>query len=590
MPKIELYRDSLFDFMRASMNDAELEAILEAAKGELDEPTDAEGVMKIELNDTNRPDLWSTAGLGRQLRVYLGGEIPEYDFFSTAEKEQDTAGRTVVVDEGLKEIRPFIVAFTVSGKAITDAALRDLIQSQEKLCTNYGRHRKSIAMGVYRTDLMEFPVRYIAADPDATRFVPLGLETELNLRQIIAEHPKGQEYGQIVSDFARMPFLTDSRGEVLSFPPIINSARVGAVEVGDTNLFVEMTGTEIESLLLAASIVACDLSDAGHTIGPVAVEYPYDTPLGRRVVTPYYFQTDARASLATVSTLLGEEISEAVAGESLRKMGIRAVVNNGVITARTPEYRNDFLHEVDLAEDVMMGRGMQTFAPEMPSDFTIGRLTPEEEFGRQAIEVMVGLGFQEMIFPYLGSHVDLVERMRPVPLAADFSGRDVAVVRISNPMSENYACIRSSILPYLLGSESVSGHAAYPHSIFEVGKVVRFDESDVHGAATINSLGFITADANASFTQVSGLLSVLFYYLSREFNVEETDDPRFIPGRAALLMMATDDDGAKQVGVFGELHPQVLENYGVQVPCTACDLDLDRILHLEQPGQLHETL
>jgi phenylalanyl-tRNA synthetase beta chain len=65
-----------------------------------------------------------------------------------------------------------------------------------------------------------------------------------------------------------MPFLTDTNGEVLSFPPVINSARVGAVEEGDRTLFVELTGTDLESLLLACAIVACDLADAGHTDAP----------------------------------------------------------------------------------------------------------------------------------------------------------------------------------------------------------------------------------------------------------------------------------------------------------------------------------
>jgi phenylalanyl-tRNA synthetase beta chain len=243
------------------------------------------------------------------------------------------------------------------------------------------------------------------------------------------------------------------------------------------------------------------------------------------------------------------------------------------VAIRPPEYRNDFLHEVDVAEDVMMGRGMQTFVPEMPSDFTIGRLSPAEEYGRQAIQLMVGLGFQEMIFPYLGSRVDLIERMRPVPVGEPYDGLDQEVVRISNPMSENYSCVRSSILPYLLNSESVSGHAPYPHAIFEVGKVVRSDESDPHGVATIDSLGFLTADAEAGFTSISGQVSVLFHYLSLDYTVTESEDPRFIPGRAATIIA-----GGEDVGVFGELHPQVLLNYGVQVPCTACDLDLARMM------------
>jgi phenylalanyl-tRNA synthetase beta chain len=586
MPKIETYQDTLFGYMGTKMDDPELELLLESAKGEIDESADADGFMKIELNDTNRPDLWSTAGLGRQLRIYLGGEAPSYPFFSSATKTADAGDRRVTVDAGLESIRPYIAAFAVSGKAIDDPALRDLIQSQEKLCTNFGRRRKSIAMGVYRTRLITYPVRYLAADPDATKFVPLGMETELSLRGIIAEHPKGQEYGPIVEDFPKMPFLTDTNGEVLSFPPVINSARVGAVEVGDDELFIELTGTDMDSLLLACSIVACDLADAGHTVHPVRIEYPYDTPLGREVVTPYYFQKPIDASMAAVSKLLGEEISADSAVIALRSMGVSATAAGENITATPPEYRNDFLHQVDVAEDIMMGRGMKTFAPEMPSDFTIGRLTEIEQFGRLAISTMVGLGFQEMISPYLGSGRELVEKMRPVPLVAEESetpesgantaaatGGATGPIRLANPMSESYEYVRDSIIPFQLASESVSAHAVYPHHLFEVGKVARFDADDVHGVKTVNSLGFVTADASAGFTLASSHVSILMYYLSREHELTESDDERFIPGRAARILV-----GGTAVGVFGEVHPQVLENCGIGVPCTACEIDLDRLL------------
>ena len=68
MPKIEVFRDALIRSVGAKkISDEELEAIFPVAKAELDEPADADGIMKVELNDTNRPDLWSTAGLARQL-------------------------------------------------------------------------------------------------------------------------------------------------------------------------------------------------------------------------------------------------------------------------------------------------------------------------------------------------------------------------------------------------------------------------------------------------------------------------------------------------------------------------------------------
>ncbi|TVQ28015.1 MAG: phenylalanine--tRNA ligase subunit beta [Spirochaetaceae bacterium] len=575
MPKIEMYRDALFGYIGRTMPESELESLLEAAKGEIDESADADGVMKIELNDTNRPDLWSTAGLGRQLRVYLGGSMPRYDFFSRDADARDPGTRRVVVDPALEHVRPYIAAFAVTGKPLDDASLKDLIQSQEKLCTNFGQRRKSIAMGVYRTGLMTFPVRYQAVDPVATRFTPLGMERELNLNQIIAEHPKGVEYGPIVADFAKMPFLTDANGEVLSFPPVINSARVGAVEEGDQDLFVELTGTDLESLLLACAIVACDLADAGHTVLPVAVEYPYDTPLGRTVVCPYAFQQPLIAELSAIGRILGEKITADSAVTALHRMGVTATESSTgqTIDVQPPEYRNDYLHQVDVAEDVIIGRGMRTFAPEMPTDFTVGRLTEAERFGRTVIGTLVGMGYLEMIFPYLGSGRDFIEKLRPVPIGDPWEGVDQRPVKLANPMSESYEYVRNSSLPFLLNAESVSAHAAYPHRIFEVGKIARFDDADNHGVRTVDALCFVAADADAGFTAISGDLSVLFYYLSREYRVEESDDPRFIPGRAARVLI-----GDTVVGVVGELHPQVLENFGITVPVTCCDLDLNAIL------------
>ena len=59
----------------------------------------------------------------------------------------------------------------------------------------------------------------------------------------------------------KFPLLSDAAGETLSMAPIINSASLGAVQVGDRDLLVEMTGTDMPSLLLATMIVACDFFD-----------------------------------------------------------------------------------------------------------------------------------------------------------------------------------------------------------------------------------------------------------------------------------------------------------------------------------------
>ena len=68
-------------------------------------------------------------------------------------------------------------------------------------------------------------------------------------------------------------------------------------------------------------------------------------------------------------------------------------------------------------------------------------------------------------------------------------------------------------------------------------------------------------------------LTALFYYLSREFDREELSDPRFIPGRCARIVI-----NGQRAGVFGEIHPAVLENWGIGMPSVACEIDLDIML------------
>ena len=563
MPKIDVNEELFFKALGRRYDAAELTPLLTTAKAELDDWPKGEGILRIELNDTNRPDLWSTLGLARQLSIFLTGKVPSYPFFSRAGDIKTTGDRRVVVDKGLKDIRPFIGSFVAEGKEVTDALLREIIQSQEKLCGNFGRKRKTIAMGVSRADLVTWPVSYSAADPDKTRFVPLDFEKPMSLRQIITEHPKVKEYGPIVSGFARFPLLSDGKGEVLTFPPVINSALIGGVKPGDTRLFIDLTGPDLDTILTACAIAACDFADMGFRIQPVAVEYPFDTPYGRTIVTPFYFQKDTALEVAEASKRLGEEFTVEQAAAYIRKMGNTVTVKGTTITVSPPEYRNDFLHAVDAIEEIMIGRGMDTFSPVMPRDFTVGRVSETEEYGRRVREIMIGLGYQEMIYGYLGSRKDIVERMC-------VDGADA--IEIANPMAESFDTVRNSILPNLLGSEAESAHATYPHRIFEIGKIVLRDPKMNEGSRTYNSLGFLIADREAGFNEVDAHVLALFYYLSVEPKLSPVEDPRFIPGRAAAISV-----GGRRVGIIGEVHPRVLSNWGIEMPCAAAEIHLDLV-------------
>lgn len=573
MPKIEVNEKLFFNLLGKKYDYETLEQKLTYAKAELDEKPDMsmpenERVIKIELNDTNRPDLWSTNGVARQLKLHEGLKTIDYSTIMNKENEVTPYGeRIITVDPALKDIRPYMVSFLISGKAIDDPLLRDIIQTQEKLCWNFGRKRKSISMGVYRIDKVKFPCHYKAVDPDTTSFVPLACTEPMTCRQILTDHPKGRDFGWILQDLKQFPLLTDATGEVLSMAPIINSASLGAVQVGDTGLMVELTGDNMENLILAANIIACDFADCNYKIEPICVRHPYETGFGKDIVTPFYYQKPTKAFLTHINKLLGTDLDETRVIDALSRMGstVKAEKTSDDVefTLYPAPYRNDFLHEVDVIEDIMIGIGLENFNALPPDDFTIGRLLPITYLSRKAKTLMVGLGYQEMIFNYVGSKKDYIENMR----------LDAAnVIEISNPMSENYQFVRSEILSSLLRAESKSANAIFPHKLFEIGKVAYLCDEENTGTRTRQNLGFLTAGNGANFNAAASEIATLLYFLDHTYEVTESDDPRFIPGRQAAIMA-----NGKKIGIFGEVHPQVLENWAIAVPCVGGEIDLEEV-------------
>ena len=594
MPKIEVNEKLFFNLLGTKYDYDTFEKKLTFGKAELDEKPDMtqsedERVIKIELNDTNRPDLWSAGGVARCLRLHErinGAKRSDYSsFMSKPGSVKDTGNRTITVDAELAKIRPYMVSFVISGKPIDEPMLKDIIQTQEKLCWNFGRKRKSISMGVYRMSKIQWPCHYKAVDPDNTSFVPLACDKPMTCRQILTDHPKGKDFGWIIADLPKFPLLTDDKGEVLSMAPVINSATLGAVQVGDKDLMVELTGDNIENLVLSANIVACDFFDAGYEILPVKVVHPYDTGMGKEIIAPFYFQTTTKASLSAINKKLGCDLTKEQVLDALDRMDNDVTAKDFAATSETEKYlkanksdvefelspapyRNDFLHEVDIIEDVMIGVGLDNFKPVKPDEFTIGKLSPVTIFSRKTKEIMVGLGYQEMIFNYLGSKRDYIEKMN---IPAD------NVIEILNPMSENYQFVRPSIIASLLRAESAAANAIFPHKVFEIGKVAFLDPSENTGTKTIQSLGFLTASNNANFNDLASEVSTVFYYLDHKYEVKEANDPRFIQGRQAAVIV-----NGKQVGIFGEVHPQVLENWAITVPCAAGEINLEDLMPCEK--------
>ena len=570
MPKITVDKPDLERLAGQAYSLESLSAALETAKAEIDA---VEGdALRIQLKDTNRPDLWSTEGLARLLKSHRDNAPPDYSFFHPQIGRH--AEREVIVDPGLQHIRPYIAAFACEGISIDEAALKALIEAQEKLADGYGRGRSAVAIGIYDASDIAYPVRYDAADPDAAAFVPLEFEREMTLRQILSDHPTGRTYSHLLAGKDRFPLIRDSRCEVLSMPPVINSQTLGRVEVGDSFLFCEATGPELDAILLSMAIMAANMADRGGRIHPVTTRYPYDTPHGRTLTCPYDLTAPMQVDIREIYKVVGSHISTDRIQMALNALGYRDIaVGKQTVNARPAPYRDDILHPIDIVEDVVIGIGYDTFEPEMPRDFTLGKAAPEEDLADRFRQLMVGSGFQEVFLSILCSRQEQTE---------DMNDPDAQIVAISNPMSESYSAIRASLLPGLLKTEAASRRARYPHRIFEVGEVGVLAPDENYGTRTDIHLCALEASDEANLSGIQSYLEVLAYYFNFDYTLAPIDHPTFSPGRSGEIRI-----GERVYGLIGEIHPIVLETWGINYPVSAFEIDIliaDRIADERRKG------
>ncbi|MCA9462317.1 MAG: phenylalanine--tRNA ligase subunit beta [Nitrospira sp.] len=559
MPTISIFHKDLSTLLGRPTTIPEIEQWMPLVKGEIKDVSQETGEIRVELQDTNRPDLWCVEGIARQLRSVHSGNQSPYPFFSS----KGRAKRRIQVLQGMETVRPFVAACAASGYEMTDLALEQCIQTQEKLADTFGRKRETVSIGLYRLTSIQFPVTYGLVKPQEARFTPLGFEEKMTLQEILTLHPKGIEYAGILADHDRLPLLWDADGQVLSFPPIINSRELGEVQVGDTDLLVEVTGTDLSMVMLALNIFATNLADRGATIEPLDISYPYETIYGTTIKTPLDMGHSHRISLHAVEQALGVSLEAETVGDALASYGYQVKTTRHSLSVKLPPYRHDLMHVMDVAEDVAITRGYDSFTPIMPQSFTVGGLTTQESTSDQIRDLMVGFGFQEMFSNILSSRQEWVDRMR-------INGTPYErLVEVENVMSLSYSCLRPSILPCLLRVEALSPRSFYPHLLFEVGEIARLDLEANVGSRTLMSVAAINAHPGANFSEIHSYLDLLMYYMAWAYELEPVSHPSFLDGRVGKIRL-----NGQPAGFIGEFHPEVLEAWQINMPTSGFEFQI----------------
>jgi len=546
MPKIEVSRSDLESLLKYKIKDSELEKFFLCSKCEVD---GVEGdILKIDIKDSNRPDLWSVEGVAREVRKDRSEKgLKEYLF--------DKSEYTVDVGD-MKNIAKYVAAAIVRDVDISDEFLISLVNMQEKIAGSYGKKRSELSMGMY--DLKKIngkKLKYFLGDKKTVKFVPLGFEEEMTLEKVLKNHKKGQEYGHLLAGYDKYPVWQDEKGKIMSMPPIVNSNDSGKVEVGKNDLFIEVTGITQEKVNVALMIVCMAFADRGAKVESITVDYGKE-----KIVTPHFQKEKMEISKQKIFDYIGMEISEKDLIDLLERKGYDVKIVKDKVTVEYPNYRIDIMHPVDVIEDILISIGYNQIKPEKLDVQSTGSLLEKTTWADNLRLLGIGAGLQEVMTFTLTSKEKQFGKMKIKNKA----------VTIANPMSESIEIFRTSIVPEHLDFLVKNQHISYPQNVFEVGKILEENEKEI--------------SEKIFFTAALCYEGVDYTYAKRlaEFvlnNIDVTDKKytgvehhSFIEGRVAKIEYKL--NGKKREGIIGELSPEVLKNFNLDMPVAVFELDL----------------
>lgn len=373
-------------------------------------------------------------------------------------------------------------------------------------------------------------------------------------------------------------------------PPIINSNH-SKISLKTKNVFIDITATDKTKAEIVNNILVTMFSQytsEPFTVEPIEIKSAHNHQ-SRQV--PDLTPRETQASISYINACCGLSLSAKEICTLLERMSHTASPSNAsedLIDVYIPPTRADVLHQADIMEDVAIAYGFNS----LPRAFPNISGTVAQPLAINKLSDIVRLeaamaGWSEVMPLILCSHAENFSHLNRV------DDKKTAVV-LANPKTAEYQVVRTSLLPGLLKTLRENKHHAIPIRIFEVSDVAfkaphleRKSRNERHFAAAY--LG-----KNSGFEIVHGLLDRVMLMLKSAFMtseeglegkgvgesaywISEVDDPTFLPRHAAQIHLRM--GGKEQViGVFGILHPSVLEKFELRYPVSTLEINVELFL------------
>ena len=546
MPTININKKEFLKNIGKKLTDEDIEEKISMMGVAVEEVNDNEIIIEV---FPNRPDLLSQYGLARAASTFLGTS-------KGLKKYNVNKSNYIVKVENTLENWPYAVCAVVKDLKFNDEKIKEIIQLQEKIGVTFLRNRKKGGPGLYPLEKIKFPIKFTSELPNKIIYRPLEYPKTISATEILEKHPTGIKYKHIVEGWKKLPIFIDAKNQIMSMPPIVNSHDVGKITEDTRDVFVEVTGTDFKTINTALNIFVSALADMGGRVYSTKLIYGKKTYL-----TPNLNPEKVKIDFNYINKRIGLELNNKQICFLLEKMGF-GIKNN---TALVPAYRADIIHQVDLAEDVAIAYGFDNLKEEIPKVATIAEEDKFEIFKRKLANILVGLNLLEVHTYNLTSKETQTSKMNT----------NIKNVELANSLNEEYNVLRAWVIPSLIQILKENKHHEYPQNIFGFGTVFKNDETKETNISESTRLAINLCHSTTNFTEIKQVLDVIIKALDLKYDIREIEHQSFISGRVGRISIRD-----VNLGYIGEIHPQVLENFNLENPVAALELNLNELFRL----------
>ena len=547
MPTITLNKKAFENYVGKKLPLDKLKDRISLLGTDLENVTDNEIIVEV---FPNRPDMLSVQGFARAFSSFIGAKtgLRHYKVEHSNEK--------MIIDKSVSNVRPYTACAIIKDMHFNDEKIKEVIDIQEKLHITYGRHRKKAAIGIYPYEKIKAPIRFMAKKPEEIVFQPLEFPRKINALEILKQHPAGREYGHLLEGREKFPVFIDANNEILSVPPIINSHKTGKINEKTKDVFIECSGFDFNVLQKCLNMLAAAMAEMGGRI------YSMDLIYGnKKFITPDLNPEKMKVDIEYINKLLGLTLKEAEIKKLFERMGYGYKDKNALI----PAYRADILHQADLAEDIAIAYGYENFKSLIPNVATIAEENKFEIFKNKISDLLTGLNFLETFTYNLTNRDFQCKKMQT----------DADIVELSNSISREYDILRAWVLPSLMEIFGNNKHHEYPQRIFTIGKIFKKNNEFETNIEENERIAVAIASEKTDYTEIRQILDYLIRSLDLKYEITETEHSSFITGRVGRVIVKE-----KKVAYIGEISPEVIKNWDLEMPVTAFELNLSALFEV----------